>query len=93
MGIRKETEPSKRQATLDEIESTFGGFTLQDIPIIGSRIDSKTKKRFEDSHFLVWITAENNTKSMRVLKKLKQRWKKRFEQEEIMMYYITIDTL
>lgn len=92
-GRRESIEPIKLQQTLDEIEATFGGYTLNDIPITGSWIDPKTKKRMQDSHTSVWISAEKNRETIDGLKQLKEQWKQRFEQEDIMVYYMTIDTL
>jgi hypothetical protein len=89
----KRIEPAKIVQTLDEIEQAFGGYTLNDIPIIGSWIDPKTKKSFKDSHRSVWITVENNSENIRALKAFKEVWKERLEQEDIMIYYITMDTL
>jgi regulator of sigma D len=78
---------------LDEIRNAFGGYTLNDLPITGSWINPKTKENMEDSHTSIWITAENKLETINKLKQLKADWKARFEQEDIMMYYITIDTL
>lgn len=92
-GFRRKIEPEKITQTLYEIENNFGGYTENDTPIIGSWIDPKTKENFKDSHRSVWISAEKNDENLRKLKEIKEEWKKRFEQEDIMMYYITIDTL
>jgi hypothetical protein len=92
-GRRKSIEPAKIVQTLDEIENEFGGYTLNDIPIIGSWIDPKTKKSFKDSHRSVWISAEKNDETIRKLAQFKEKWKARFEQEDVMLYYITIDTV
>lgn len=92
-GYRRKIEPEEIIQTLYEIENTFGGYTENDIPITGSWTDPKTGESFKDSHRSVWITCEKNEENIRRLKELKERWKQRFEQEDIMMYYITIDTL
>lgn len=93
LGRRKSIEPAKVQQTLDEIRSAFGGYTLNDLPITGSWLDPKTKKSMEDSHTSIWISVEKRPETINKLKQLKEEWKRRFEQEDIMMYYITIDTL
>lgn len=93
LGHRRSIEPAKVQETLDEIRNAFGGYTLNDLPITGSWLNPKTKENMEDSHTSIWITAENKPETISKLKQLKEEWKARFEQEDIMMYYITIDTL
>ena len=92
-GRRKSIEPAKLQQTLDEIESAFGGYTLNDLLITGSWIDPSTKKSIEDSHASIWITVEKKPETINKLKQLKEEWKTRFDQEDIMVYYITIDML
>lgn len=96
-GHRKNSEPAKIVQTLDEIENEFGGtfltIFLNDIPITGSGIDPKTRRSFKDSHRSVWISAKKNDETIGKLAQFKEKWKDRFEQEDIMLYYITIDAL
>lgn len=92
-GHRRSVEPAKVQQTLDEIRNAFGGYTLNDLPITGSWLDPKTRQNTEDIHTSIWITAEKNPETINKLAQFKEKWKALFEQEEIMIYYITIDTL
>lgn len=92
-GERKLIEREKTNLTLDEIEREFGGYTLNDIPIVGSWINPETKESVKDTHKSVWIAARNTPETLKKLKSLKSKWEKRFEQDEITMYYIIIEKL
>jgi hypothetical protein len=92
-GVSKKIEAHKISTTLLEIEDNFNGYTLHDIPIIGSWVNPKTGENMKDSHRTVWVSAKRTASNFRKFRQLKKKWKERFNQDDIMIYYITIDML
>ncbi len=68
----------------------FGGCTVDDTPLLGGWVDPKTKDRINDTNTTYWVVCKKTKKNVEFLHKLKKVLKKRFEQEDIMMYFVTI---
>ncbi|WP_042687521.1 hypothetical protein [Candidatus Nitrosotenuis chungbukensis] len=89
-GKRKEVEGSKFTETFDDLMDRFGGCTVDDTPLLGGWVDPKTKDRINDTNTTYWVVCKKTKKNVEFLHKLKKVLKKRFEQEDIMMYFVTI---
>lgn len=90
-GKRKKIEGSKYAETYDDLMSKFGGCTIDDSPLLGGWVDPSTRKRISDENTTYWVVCKKTKTNMAFLHGFKRKLKKRFEQKEMMMYYMIIN--
>jgi len=83
-------EDEKLTATYDDIEARFGGCTLDETPLIGGWIDPDTKIHYEDQNITYWVLCDGTDGNIEFFRNLKDTLKKRFKQQEILMYYLYV---
>ncbi len=83
-------EGKKFRQTYDEIYDQFNGCTIDSSPLIGRWKDLKTGKMIQDENTAYWVFCKGTKNNLRFFNKLKRKLKERFEQDEMMMYYVTI---
>lgn len=89
-GKRVEVEGAKYTQTYDEIIDRFGGCTIDHSPLLGGWVNPGTGREIQDENVTYWIVCRNTKANRRFLAKLKRVLKKRFAQQEVLMYYIQI---
>ena len=90
-GIRREIEYEKFTDTYDELLFHFGGYSVDRDIVDGSWLSSMTNHRIDDQLRKVWVICEDKPEHVDFLKLLKDRLAERFEQEEIFMFYTTVN--
>jgi hypothetical protein len=90
---KRQMEASKRRITYQEIVRQFKGCTEDKSPLIGNWIDPKTGNKYSDRNFSYWVICDDKVDTTYFLDDLKKRLKQRYEQEEIMMYSISINVI
>ncbi|MGB9003803.1 MAG: hypothetical protein WCC52_08365 [Nitrosotalea sp.] len=88
---RKKIEGEKYSKTFEEIVDRFGGCTVDNSPLIGGWTDPNTKNRISDENSTYWVVCEKTKKNIEFFHKLKKKLKARFEQKDVLMYYVTIN--
>lgn len=91
-GERKVIEGKKYSDTFNDLMDMFGGCTVDNTPLLGGWVDPTTKERIDDENTTYWIVCENTDKNIVLLREFKEKLKERFQQKDIMMYSIPIDT-
>lgn len=86
-------EGSKYRLTYQEIFNQFNGCTKDNTPLLGEWRDPNTKKKYKDTNICYWIICNDSFDNMYFLDKLKDGLKERFQQEDILMYFTTINTI
>ncbi|MCV0366133.1 MAG: hypothetical protein K5798_02565 [Nitrosopumilus sp.] len=90
-GQRKEIEGKKFSDTFDDLMDNFGGCTIDNTPLLGGWVDPKTKQRINDENTTYWIVCEESNENIEFFQKYKETLKKRFQQEDIMMYSVRVN--
>lgn len=88
---RNKIESRKHAQTFREIVKQFKGCTEDRSPLIGRWIDSKTGKNYKDRNFCYWVICEDNYSNIHFLNSFKEDLKKRYSQEEILIYSMNIN--
>ncbi|MEW5841045.1 hypothetical protein [Nitrososphaera sp.] len=89
-GNRASIEGGKYTQTYNEIIDRFGGCTIDNSPLLGGWLNPATGKEIQDENVTYWIVCKNTKSNVQFFSRLKGVLKKRFQQDEIMMYYIEI---
>lgn len=89
-GKHKPIEHDKIIETYDELFLQFGGYSANRDLIDGEWLSEETKQRVGDQLRTCWIICEDNEENIDYIKLLKERLMERFEQENILMYYVII---
>lgn len=89
-GKRTRVEGSKYIQTYDEIFDRFGGCSIEKSPLLGSWINPATGREIKDENVTYWVMCKNTKQNRRFFASLKRALKKRFLQNEILMYYIQV---
>lgn len=89
-GQRKEIEGRKYSDTFNDLIDKFKGCTIDSIPLLGGWIDPKTKQRINDKNTTYWVVCEESKENMSFFRNYKEILKKRFQQEDIMVYSVSI---
>ncbi len=89
----KKIEGIKYSQTYDEIYKQFGGCTIDNSPLIGGWRNPETNEEIRDETKAYWVVCKSTKNNLRFLRKLKKRLIRRFEQDDIMMYYVRIHRL
>ncbi len=87
---RKKIEGEKFSQTYNEIYDEFNGCTIDYSPLIGGWKNPKTGKMIKDENISYWVVCKSTKNNLRFFYKLKKNLKQRFEQEDMMMYYVRI---
>lgn len=90
-GKRKKIEGEKYSQTFDELVGRFGGCTIDNSPLLGGWLDPATQKQIRDENSTYWVVCKNNKNNIDFFHKLKKRLKIRFNQKDMMIYYILIN--
>ena len=90
-GKRKTIEHDKIIKTYDELILQFGGYSANHDLIDGEWISKESKERVGDQLRTCWVICEETQENIDYIKLLKERLMNRFEQEDILMYYIRIN--
>jgi hypothetical protein len=86
-------EEIKFTETYDDIIKKCRGITIEDTPIMGAWINPETGQTIEDEIIVYWAICYDLDENIEFLRSLKHKLKKRFDQDEIMLYYIQIERL
>jgi lysophospholipid acyltransferase (LPLAT)-like uncharacterized protein len=93
-GIRTVIEEDKHGDTLAELFEEFGGYTVDYTALRGSWLDTRTGKKYEnEKYFTCWIVCDKNPNRIHNLRDLKKRLKKRYDQKDMMIYYIIVQVI
>jgi hypothetical protein len=86
---KKPIEPIKHVRTYQNIIKKFRGCTEDTTSLMGSWLNEKGVK-YEDENFSYWVICDENKDTRRFLDRFKKRLKRRYRQEDVMMYCIPI---
>lgn len=90
-GQRKEVEGKKYSDTFNDLIDKFQGCTIDNSPLLGGWIDPVTKKHVNDENTTYWIVCEETPENLEFFRNYKEILKERFQQEDIMMYSVTVN--
>ncbi|MGI0045744.1 MAG: hypothetical protein ACREBB_00960 [Nitrosotalea sp.] len=90
-GRRKKIEGGIYLETFNDIMDKFGGCTIDNTPLLGGWVDPNTKKRISDENKTYWVVCKKTRENIEFFHKLKKKLKIRFEQQDIMIYYVVIN--
>ncbi|MGC1425737.1 MAG: hypothetical protein WA833_03445 [Nitrosotalea sp.] len=90
-GKRKKIEGEKFATTFDELVVKFKGCTIDNTPLLGDWIDPDTHRRYKDENSTYWIVCKKTKSNMEFFRRLKKKLKVRFQQKDMMMYYVIIN--
>ena len=90
-GKRRKIEGDKFSQTYDELVVKFGGCTVDNTPLLGGWIDPKTQKRYSDENSTYWVVCKKTRSNIEFFRRLKPKLKRRFDQRDMMIYYISIN--
>ena len=88
---RRRIEAQKFIDTFDELIFHFGAYSVNEDIINGEWTSDTSQQRISDQLREVWVLCEDKPEHIDFLKLLKERLMERFEQEEILMYYTTVN--
>jgi hypothetical protein len=90
--IGEKIPPELFHITYEELLGMVGGINTSNVPIVGSWISPKTKKRYNDSSIIFSVVVESedkmtitNVPKIKELQAYKEKLKERFNQEERFM--------
>jgi hypothetical protein len=92
-GKRKKIEGSKYAEIFDDLMTKFGGCTVDDSPLLGGWVDPSTQRQISDEHTTYWVVCKKTAKNIEFLHIFKKKLQKRFEQKDMMMYYMIVNRL
>jgi hypothetical protein len=90
-GKRKKIEGEKFATTFEELVVKFGGCTINNSTLLGDWVDSATQKRYKDENSTYWVVCKKTKSNIDFFHKMKNKLKVRFQQKDMMMYYVTIN--
>lgn len=89
-GKRKKIEGEKFSKTYEELVAKFGGCTIDNSPLLGGWLDPSTQKQIRDENSTYWVVCKKTKSNIAFFYNLKRKLKDRFEQKDMMIYYIII---
>lgn len=89
-GTRTKIEDREFSETYQDIIKQFGGCTVNPATQTGGWINPETGEEITDELALYWVVYEDTDQNRDFLKNFKEVLKKRFKQDEIMMYSVTV---
>jgi hypothetical protein len=92
-GRREKIEGKKYSETYDDLMDEFGGCTIDNSSLLGGWVDPNTKERINDENTTYWVVCQNTKKNIKFFHRFKNKLKKRFQQKDMMMYYIIINKI
>ncbi len=87
---RKKVDDDEFLETYKDLMREFGGCTIVPSPLFGGWLNPDTKKEATDEHIVYWAVYEDTKENIEFLKNFKCTLKKRFKQDDIMMYSVSI---
>ncbi len=90
-GIREEIADYEFSETYQDLVKQFGGCTINPTPQSGGRINPETGKRITDELTIYWVVFEESEENNTFLRNFKEILKKRFRQDDIMMFSMPIN--
>jgi hypothetical protein len=84
-------EKSKFVKTFNELVEMFGGCSADENTIMGSWKDPITNYVYDDEIRIYHILCPDSESNRDMLKQYKEKLKDRFRQEEILMYYVSVN--
>lgn len=88
---RQRIETQKFIDTFDELIFHFGAYSVNESLVNGEWVSETSRQRIDDQLRQVWVICEDKPEHIDFLTLLKERLMERFEQEEILMYYTTVN--
>ena len=92
-GKRKKIEGRKYAETFDDLMTKFGGCTIDDSPLLGGWVDPSTQKRIRDENTTYWVVCKKTKKNVEFFHNFKKKLKKKFEQKDMMIYYVIVNRI
>jgi len=92
-GVREKISGSEFSDTFQDLVVRFGGCTINQTPQTGEWINPKTGQVITDELTVYWIIFEESEEKTTFLRNFKEVLKKRFKQDEIMMFSMKVDVL
>jgi hypothetical protein len=89
-GKRKKIEGKKYRETFAEVAEKFPDYTVDNSPLLGNWINPKTKKKVIDENKSFFVICEASKANLAFFRKLKKTLKKRFLQDDILIYHIEV---
>lgn len=89
-GRRKKVEGRKYRETFAEVAAKFPNYTVDNSPLLGNWINPKTKKKVIDENKSFFVICKASKTNLTFFRKLKKTLKKRFLQDDILIYYIKV---
>jgi hypothetical protein len=89
-GSREKISGSEFSDTYQDLVAKFGGCTINPIPQTGGWINPETGKEIKDDLTIYWVIFEESEENIAFLRNFKEVLKKRFKQDDIMMFSMTV---
>jgi hypothetical protein len=83
----------KHRLTAQELSKQFDGCTEDKSPLFGQWIDPKTKRKYIDKNFAFWVICKDSKTNLEFFRTFKGSLKRRYNQEEILIYSISITSI
>jgi len=90
-GKRKKIEGEKFSKTFEELVGKFGGCTIDNSPLLGGWLDPSTQKQIKDENSTYWVVCKKTSSNIQFFHNMKKKLKVRFEQKDMMIYYVIIN--
>jgi len=84
-------DKSKFVETFNELVEMFGGCSADENTIMGSWKDPITNNVYDDEIIIYHILCLDTEFNRTLLRQYKEKLKNRFRQEEILMYYVSVN--
>lgn len=92
-GVRRKIDGNEFSETYKDLVNQFGGCTINPAPQSGGWINPDTGKEIKDELTIYWVICEETEENKLFLKNFKEVIKKRFQQDDILLYYTKIDRI
>lgn len=89
-GVRKKIDGNEFSETYRDLMERFGGCTIIPNPLLGRWINPDTGDEITDELTAYWIVYDDTKENTEFLRNFKEVLKKRFKQDDIMMYSVSI---
>lgn len=89
-GRREQIHGDEFSKTYQDLVRQFGGCTINPIPQSGGWVNPDTGEEITDDLTIYWIVFEDSAENKDFLKNFKEVLKKRFKQDDIMMFSMHI---
>jgi hypothetical protein len=89
-GKREKISNSEFSDTYKDLVTQFGGCTINPIPQSGGWINPETGEQITDELTVYWVVFEDSKENESYLRNFKEILKKRFKQDDIMMFSMPI---